>query len=57
MKFIIFIRRASFSSYNVSIIALLYNPRKARIRQNRLTAYLLGPCLIIISTTAAYPSK
>ena len=56
-EFIIFTKRASFSSYNVSITAPLYDPRKARTRQNRPMAYLLGPCLITIGTTAAHPSK
>ena len=56
-EFVIFTKRASFSSYNVSIIAPSYNPCKARIRQNRPTAYLPGPCLITINTTAAHPNK
>ena len=33
-EFVIFTKRTSFSSYNVSITAPLYDPCKARIRQN-----------------------
>jgi hypothetical protein len=53
-EFVIFTERASFSSYNVSTTAPSYDPRKARTRQNRPTAYLPGPCLITIGTTAAH---
>ena len=56
-EFIIFIKCASFGSYNVSTIALLYDPCKACIRQNQPTAYLLGLCFITIGTTAAHFSK
>ena len=56
-EFIIFTKRASFSSYNVSTTAPSYDPRKACTRQNRPTVYLPGLCLITISITAAYPSK
>jgi len=41
-EFIIFTKRASFSSYNASMTALLYDTCKARTRQNRPTAYLPG---------------
>ena len=56
-EFIIFTRRASFSSYNISTTAPLYNPCKACTRQNQPTVYLPGLYLITIGTTAAYPNK